>query len=257
MNEQNKIGYYAIIPANVRYDSELTEKAKLLYGEITCLSNKEGYCFATNSYFAKLYNCTTRAIQNAISKLQERGYIKIVIENNFQRKIFIASSTGDEGNFIGGDEKKFIHGYENNFMGGYEKNITNNNINNNSININKVDRLFNYIMGNEKKIPEEFSEVDHNEIVVALNRYDMLYPKEIVENMSNDNLCKIKEITYVIALIVKNKLFHLTNKVNRDKLIQLYNECINRKYDYAETENQIENFINYYYKSIENELLKD
>lgn len=90
MNEGNKVSYYAIIPANVRYDCELTEKAKLLYGEITCLSNKEGYCFATNGYFAKLYNCTTRAIQNAISKLQERGYIKVVIEDNYQRKIFIA-----------------------------------------------------------------------------------------------------------------------------------------------------------------------
>ena len=75
MNEENKIGYYAIIPANVRYDNELTEKARLLYGEITCLSNKEGYCFALNNYFAKLYKCSTRAIQNSISKLEQKGYV--------------------------------------------------------------------------------------------------------------------------------------------------------------------------------------
>ncbi len=92
MNEENKSNYYAIIPAVVRYDDELTDKAKLLYGEITCLSNKEGFCFATNNYFANLYHCTGRAIQIAISKLQERGYIRIVIENNFQRKIFLSDS---------------------------------------------------------------------------------------------------------------------------------------------------------------------
>lgn len=40
MNEENKIGYYAIIPANVRYDNELTEKAKLLYGEIMKIINE-------------------------------------------------------------------------------------------------------------------------------------------------------------------------------------------------------------------------
>ena len=87
MEEEIKPNYFAVIPANVRYDDELTEKAKLLYGEITCLSNKEGYCFALNNYFAKLYKCSTRAIQNSISKLEQKGYIKVVIElaNIFER----------------------------------------------------------------------------------------------------------------------------------------------------------------------------
>ncbi len=85
----------------------------------------------------------------------------------------------------------------------------------------------------------------------------MLYTKATIQYISIENLNRIKDITYIIALMVKNRLFHLSNKVSRDKLIQMYNECKNRKNQYKGTDNQIENFINYYYKSIENELTKD
>lgn len=68
--------YYAIIPANVRYDKNLKDKAKLLYGEITSLSNKDGYCWATNRYFADLYDVSTTTISTLIKNLVDRGYIK-------------------------------------------------------------------------------------------------------------------------------------------------------------------------------------
>lgn len=72
--------YYAIIPANVRYDKELTDKAKLLYGEITSLTNKSGVCWASNKYFSKLYNCDEKTITRNINLLCEKGYLKTEYE---------------------------------------------------------------------------------------------------------------------------------------------------------------------------------
>ena len=63
--------YYAIIPANVRYDENIPLGAKLMYGEITALSNKEGYCWASNNYFAALYKVHPNTIQNWITALKE------------------------------------------------------------------------------------------------------------------------------------------------------------------------------------------
>ena len=71
-----KPNYYAIIPANVRY-SKLKPHAKLLYGEITALASKEGYCFASNRYFANLYEVTKNTISSWISDLHKAGFVSV------------------------------------------------------------------------------------------------------------------------------------------------------------------------------------
>ena len=73
----SKPSYYGILPAQVRYDTALTNLAKLLYCEISALASKDGICFATNGYFAKLYESSERTISRGICSLEENGYIKI------------------------------------------------------------------------------------------------------------------------------------------------------------------------------------
>lgn len=70
-----KKSYFAVIPANVRYDDDLSANAKLLYGEITALCNEKGYCWASNDYFSQLYSKSRITVSRWISELIQKGYI--------------------------------------------------------------------------------------------------------------------------------------------------------------------------------------
>ena len=86
----NEPQYWAVIPSPVRYDENLTPSEKLLYGEISSLTNKTGYCFAANAYFAELYGLTERTIRRMLADLQEYGYIRIEDGNGgrLRRRIY-------------------------------------------------------------------------------------------------------------------------------------------------------------------------
>ena len=76
MNEE-KPNYYAVIPSTVRYDEELSPNEKLIYGEITALSNKNNECWATNNYFAQLYNVKIQSVSRWIKHLKDKKYIDL------------------------------------------------------------------------------------------------------------------------------------------------------------------------------------
>ncbi len=82
----DKPNYYAIIPADIRYDKTLKDKAKFLYAEITALCNKDGYCFASNKYFADLYGVRKETISRLLNDLKNKGYIEIKIEYDEKTK---------------------------------------------------------------------------------------------------------------------------------------------------------------------------
>ena len=146
-----KPNYFAIIPANVRYDNELRANEKLLYGEITSLTKKTGECWASNKYFSELYGVKENAVATWIRHLKEREYISVSYEyigKEIQKRIIT----------IGGIQKDntyYPKGYEGGIQKGEENNTSINNKENNNINIITKERFKKPTLEEVKKYCEE------------------------------------------------------------------------------------------------------
>ena len=79
--------YYAILTADVRYDENLKPNEKLLYAEITALSQKNGYCYASNGYFADLYKVEKMTVSRWIRNLEKHGYIQTIVERDSNKRV--------------------------------------------------------------------------------------------------------------------------------------------------------------------------
>ena len=174
---KEKPNYYAIIPAEIRYDNKLRDKAKLLYGEIVALSNKDGVCYASNKYFAELYNVSITTISLLIKELIENGYI----ESEFSYKE---------------NSKEIDHRYLKIIKEPIKKNLKNNNINNNinNNNINKEEQIFDYYQ-------QEIGTLTPNQYELLLSYIDKLDVELIKEaiNISVNN--GVKNMSYLIAIL--------------------------------------------------------
>lgn len=121
--------YYAILPSEIRYDKALSHLEKLIYAEIGSLSNKEGYCYASNKYFSDHFGNTERTVSRAINKLSNKGYIFTLIEGH-NRRIYLNTHSIDLSNL----KTKMSTAIDKNVYGGRQK-CLHNNISNNINNI--------------------------------------------------------------------------------------------------------------------------
>lgn len=83
-----KPAYLAVLPSPVRYDEHLSSSAKLLYAEISALSEKYGYAWADNSYFARIYGITERTVMRQLSALEAAGYLCIENSGTTKRRLW-------------------------------------------------------------------------------------------------------------------------------------------------------------------------
>ena len=63
----------------MRYDDKLNNSEKIMYSEISALVNMGGSCFASNGYFAKLYNVHAGTVSRWISNLEKQGHIQVQV----------------------------------------------------------------------------------------------------------------------------------------------------------------------------------
>lgn len=88
-NKQHGAGWTGYMDADVRYDSRLSSTAKVLMVEISALTNKEGYAWATNQYFAETFGISKSQVTRIIRQLAECGYINVYLNPGGDRYITI------------------------------------------------------------------------------------------------------------------------------------------------------------------------
>ena len=179
--------YYAILPAEVRYSKDLSPSAKILYAEISALTNKNGKCYAQNCYFAELYNAKKGTVSRWISQLEKHKFIKIKVirnENKQVTKRYI---------FVNTSLKKITYPI-------VKKAKDNININNNTIKKNTTAAFSSQVLNSYSHIVELFPEANR--------------PKN--EKQKNDwlqiiKLCKTKD------KINTRQLYYILQKVRSDE----------------------------------------
>lgn len=72
--------WYAVLTADVLYSKNLTSRQKLLVAVVANLANEKGYCFASNSHFADMMQCSVRSIQRDLDVLEAEGFLGRVVK---------------------------------------------------------------------------------------------------------------------------------------------------------------------------------
>ena len=70
-----------VLPETVLGDNRLTYFERILLIDTVSLCEKNGYCWPTNRYFMKKFDCTKPTVSKSISSLSKFGYIDIEINN--------------------------------------------------------------------------------------------------------------------------------------------------------------------------------
>lgn len=208
--------YYAIIPADVRYSNLINANEKLLYAEITSLCNAKGYCWASNNYFAELYNCTPQAISKWINNLKKNNFIKI--DYNYK----LGSKEIEQRNIYIGINNELI-GINNGSIGiniglrGSQHRIKDNN---KTIN-NKKDYIYKQFEKKEYNVLR-ITDEEHSKLLKANGKEKLILIYNKLVQFSQDNPKRFKAYKSHYSAINKWVVQAVENDMIHEKRKQLY-----------------------------------
>lgn len=67
--------FFSVIPYPVLVSQDLKPNSKILYGIITSLATQKGYCYASNSYLAKIIGSSNGAVSRYVAELVDYGFL--------------------------------------------------------------------------------------------------------------------------------------------------------------------------------------
>lgn len=226
---------FLMLTYDILTDERLNDFERILYSAITGLCRKEGYCWASNAYIAKMLNKSECRVRDSITKLVNLGYLKREIvykkkkEKNGEiittkqisfRKLFIVIDNGG--------------GVKNNQRGEVINNhlLNNNIINNPSISNISKDILTNSATGaqdGKNEINNNTNTNMGNEVVLEENVFekDFLEPAAPVEEKPKKRKQGVNLAPYIDAIKeyyvaykdISNALTNYIIQVNRQRAV--------------------------------------
>lgn len=82
MENQEFRAFWSVIPATVLDDMQLPANAKILYGVLSSLMRREGYCWPSNAQLAAAMHCSEDVIRRWLAALQHDGHIQVRVVPN-------------------------------------------------------------------------------------------------------------------------------------------------------------------------------
>lgn len=157
--EKEKPNYYGILTADVRYDKNISANAKLLFVEITCILNHNNRCFASNSYFARVFEISEVQVSRLIKQLIDNNYIIVDYKKTLNgTSRYISISKNINSALINNDNCTLIKNDSSALINNDKYNINSTN-NNRSTKVDKRAKKINkFIPPSEQEVVDYFKE---------------------------------------------------------------------------------------------------